>query len=518
MRRLCTGLAIAVLILGVSGCRQAAAPAETAAAEELPTLDVTQWTDATELFMEYPTLVAGKEALFAIHLTKMADFTPVTAGHARLEFTPESGGETKALVGPSPWRPGIFRVAEPPPAAGRYRWALVLEAPGLADRHDLGMVTVFPDDASARAASEPGAPEDAAAISYLKEQQWTNTFATAPVEEANIRGSIRVPAVIHPLPGGEAIVAAPAAGRFRADTLLSIGDRVRADQVMGRLEPRLAAGADRATLDAEVSEARVALDGARVEQERAERLLAERAVPARRVEDARRATSVAEARLRAAEARLAQRDETLRTGGGAAAGNAFALRAPIAGRLAKVMATLGASYDEGAPLFRIVRTDRLELEVLVPAADVVTARQTVGVTLEIPGIAEPVTVKPDHIHDSGVIDPTSRALGVQMEIPNVGERLLVGQAATAVLFGRESRRVSTVPSAAVLMEAGRPYVFVQIGGEQFSRRFVEVASRDGDRIGVRSGLKPGDRVVTRGAYEVQLASAASGLPAEGHVH
>jgi multidrug efflux pump subunit AcrA (membrane-fusion protein) len=105
-----------------------------------------------------------------------------------------------------------------------------------------------------------------------------------------------------------------------------------------------------------------------------------------------------------------------------------------------------------------------------------------------------------------------------MEIPNVGERLLVGQAATAVLFGRESRRVSTVPSAAVLMEAGRPYVFVQIGGEQFSRRFVEVASRDGDRIGVRSGLKPGDRVVTRGAYEVQLASAASGLPAEGHVH
>ena len=28
----------------------------------------------------------------------------------------------------------------------------------------------------------------------------------------------------------------------------------------------------------------------------------------------------------------------------------------------------------------------------------------------------------------------------------------------------------------------------------------------------------GDRVVTRGAYEVQLASAAKGLPAEGHVH
>ena len=33
------------------------------------------------------------------------------------------------------------------------------------------------------------------------------------------------------------------------------------------------------------------------------------------------------------------------------------------------------------------------------------------------------------------------------------------------------------------MEAGRPYVFVQIGGESFARRFVEIAARDGDLVG-----------------------------------
>jgi hypothetical protein len=37
-------------------------------------------------------------------------------------------------------------------------------------------------------------------------------------------------------------------------------------------------------------------------------------------------------------------------------------------------------------------------------------------------------------------------------------------------------------------------------------------------VGVRAGVQPGDRVVTLGAYDVQLASAAGGLPAEGHVH
>jgi multidrug efflux pump subunit AcrA (membrane-fusion protein) len=69
-----------------------------------------------------------------------------------------------------------------------------------------------------------------------------------------------------------------------------------------------------------------------------------------------------------------------------------------------------------------------------------------------------------------------------------------------------------------LTEAGRPYVFVQEGGERFSRRVVEIASREGDVVGIKSGLKPGERVVTRGSYEVQLASAAKALPAEGHVH
>jgi RND family efflux transporter MFP subunit len=504
-------------MLGIAGCARQEAPVEGAEVE-LPTLDITAWTDKTELFMEYPPLVAGQTALYAVHLTRLSDFSAMTAGRPSLEFTPESGGAPVVLQGNPPSRPGVFRVEGASPSAGRYRWALLVDAPDLSDRHDLGEITVFADEASAIADAEQHATEDAAAISYLKEPQWTNGFGTAVAQEGEVRGSIRVPAVIHPLPGGEAVVAAPAAGRFSADTLLSIGDRVGADQILGRLEPRLAAGPDRATLEAEVSEARVAVEAARAEQARAEKLLAERAVPARRVEDAGRATTVAAARLRAAEARLAQRDETLRTGGGAAAGNAFALRAPIAGRLAEVMATLGAAYDEGAPLFRIVRTDRVELEVQVPAPDVAIARQTTALALEIPGIPVPFDLKPDHVHDSGVIDTATRALSIQMEIQNPGERLLVGQPGTAVLYTRQTQRLPVVPAEAVLMEAGRPYLFVQLGGEQFARRFIEVSSRDRDRVGVRSGVKPGDRVVIRGAYDVQLAAAAGGLPAEGHVH
>jgi RND family efflux transporter MFP subunit len=508
-------LLVALLLISLVGCGKSenAAPA----ADEFPTLSVTHWTDTTELFMEYPPLVAGRTSLFAVHLTAMADFKAISEGHATIEFTPESGGTAKTLVGPQPSRPGVFRVEDVPPTPGHYRWALLVESPRVSDRHDLGTITVYPDEASAIAgtASEQSDP---AAIAYLKEQQWTNEFATALVRETDVRMSVRAPATVHPLPGGEAIVAAPAAGRLQADVLLSIGERVRSGQVLAFLEPRLAAGSDRATLAADVAEARAALDAAQVEQSRAERLLAERAVPARRVEDAHRTVTVAEARLKAAEARLAQRDETLRTGGGAAAGNAFALRAPINGRLAEVMGTLGASYDEGASLFRVVRTDRVELELQVPSADVAVARRATALALEIPGMPKSLELEPRQVHDAGVIDPTTRALPLQMEIDNPGEQLLIGQVGSAVLYTRDVTRVPAIPNAAVLMEAGRPYVFVQVGGEEFARRFIEIAARDGDLVGIRSGIKPGERVVTRGAYEVQLASAARGLPAEGHVH
>ena len=206
------------------------------------------------------------------------------------------------------------------------------------------------------------------------------------------------------------------------------------------------------------------------------------------VEDARRAVTVAEARLKAAEARLAQRDETLRSGGGAGAGNAFVLSAPIAGRITEVMATLGAAYDEGAPLFKITRTDALELKVFVPAAQTAAVRGLTGVELEVPGRPDPLPLRFHHVHDPGVLDPTTRALPVQMEVENPDGRLLIGQTGTAILHtgaGSACRRsptrlcswklaagVSYTPAAAVCAALGRNRRATAIRGHQERRRRV----------------------------------------------
>ena len=511
--------AFIVSILLAAACRRGATGAGQGASPEEHTLDVTSWTQQTELYMEHPPLVAGQTIRFAVHLTKLADFQALSAGRPSIEMSPVSGGTAVILPGSEPLRPGAFRVEGKLPPAGQYRWALLVNAPGLSDRHDLGSTMVFAEEATAIAAAKKQPEKEAAAIAYLKEQQWTNPFSTAVVREGDVRTSIRVPAAIEPVTGGQAIVAAPADGRYASQQLPSVGDRVAAGQTLGRLEPRLSSGGeDRASLESAVAEAQAVLDGAKADLARAERLLEERAVPGRRVEDARRAVAVADARVTAAKARLAQRDEVLRSGGGTASGNAFILRAPIAGRVAGVFAALGASYTEGTALFRIVRSDRVELQAQVPPNEAAIARTLTAIAFEIQGLPDAIALKPEHVHDAGVIDPKTRALPLQIEVENRNGQLLVGQTGTAVLYTGRTQRIPVVPQEAVLMEAGRPYVFVQVAGERFARRFVDVASRDRGLVGVRAGVKPGDRVVTRGAYEVQLASAAKGLPAEGHVH
>jgi multidrug efflux pump subunit AcrA (membrane-fusion protein) len=67
-------------------------------------------------------------------------------------------------------------------------------------------------------------------------------------------------------------------------------------------------------------------------------------------------------------------------------------------------------------------------------------------------------------------------------------------------------------------DTGRPVVFVQASGESFERRPVTLGAREGDVVQVVEGVKRGDRIVSKGAYLVRLASLSTQAPAHGHVH
>lgn len=483
---------------------------------ERPGTSITHFGERTELFVEFPLLVRGEESRLAAHLNDLERFKPLEKG--RVEVVLSGGGapdERFEVTDPSPV--GIFRPVVKPGHAARRTLVLTVESAGSTDRHELGEVQVYASVADAKAAGEPEEP--LGLVPYLKEQQWRTEFATAPVVEVELRPSVLANGTLLARPEGESRVAAPVAGRLDASGtgFPFVGKPVRAGEVLAALSPKVGGDADPASLELAVTQARLDLDRARKDLARLEELASAEAVPERRVQDARRAVAEGEARLAAGEARKA-RFEGAPTGG---AGRIL-LRSSVAGTLALIGASPGTFVEEGRELFHVVDLDRLWLEVQVPEADVGRIGKPTGAWFEVEGFERPFEVSRERggrvIGFGGVIDPRTRTAPLVFELPNAGRELRVGMFARVhVLTGAPVKAVA-VPVSAIVDDGAEQVVYVEISGERFERRPVRVGARDRDRVQVLAGVEPGERVVSRGAYQVRLAAASGAIPQHGHVH
>jgi membrane fusion protein, heavy metal efflux system len=506
-------LFVLFVIIGVaSGCNRSTAPEATP--EELDALSVTRWTDKTELFAEYPPLAAGSTSRFAIHLTRLDTFKPLTDGNVqvRLEGGPNPP-EVFDVSGPS--RPGIFGVDVKPAHAGTRQLIIVLRSTGLVDEHRVGEVDVHANAEAARTAAAAGG-EDTPGISFLKEQQWSLDFGTALVKEQAVRESLRVPARLEARPGGAAEVVAPIDGRLTRVLEVALGASVSRGQELARLLPPPSAPADLPQLQRARAEAQTALALAIRDRERAERLTSAGAAPAKRLEDARSAEEQVKTRLTAAEASLAQYNAA-RAGGATDIEGLFVIRAPVSGVIAQRDAATGANVTAGRVLFGVVDASQVHVVGQVPEAEAARARLARAAELEI--ARQPDRVPTGRLVSVGkVLDPQSRTLPITFAFDNQALGLPVGQAVFLHLLMDATAPRPVVPAAAVVDDAGRPIVFVQREGETFERRAVTLGPRSGDLVQITEGVKTGDRVVTKGAYLVRLASLSTSVPAHGHVH
>lgn len=508
-------------ILLAAGCRRSAAPSPE---DEPKTISVTNWTDRSELFVEFPSLVVGQTSRFAIHVTRLSDFKPVIAGRAEVLF--RRGTQTIAnFVAEKPLRPGIFaadvRVTEP----GEYALTIALRTPGLEDRHELGAVRVYPDARATRAAAE--SPPGEETVTFLKEQQWTIDFATERVEERTLRESIRVPAEVEARTGGIAEVTVPFTGRLiSSEPLPARGTRVSRGQVLAGLLPPTSSAADLPALELSRAEAQAALELARKDRARVERLVAEGALPQRRLDETRAVEATAEARFKAAQASIAHYEATRAAEGDPRGARSFLLRAPISGVISETHATTGANVESGENLFKIVDVSTVYVVGHLPESEAGRLRRLAGAELEMPagtGSGSPQAGEDTLplrrlVSIAQVLEEKSRTFPVIYEFDNRTGLVAVGQALTIRLFTSAASKRPAVPHSATVDDNGRPVVYVQTEGESFVRRPVRLGTREAGYVHIAEGIRAGERVVTRGANLIRLASLSGQVPAHGHVH
>ena len=509
----CRTMGFGTLVLMLAACGTQA-PSQDPHGEtpgERPTVAVTSWTDRTELFMEYPTLVEGEQGRFAIHVTDLAGFTPLTSGEVEVVLRSDDGRESRFRGGLS--RPGIFGVDVTPPGPGRFDMSLKVDAAGLQEIHNPGFVIIL-----GAGSAVPAEPESASeSITFLKEQQWTLEFGTEEVSVRVLQPSLVVPGTVRPRPGGEALLPAPVSGLVDpASTVPLPGASIRAGGELVRIIPGSEENRDAAGLRAALAGARQEHELAIQERDRAARLVDSRALPARRLSEAEAALSASTARLEAAMQRLDRLGALTRTGDPLRSNDWFIVRAPFDGVIAEVRMTPGSSVVEGEALLRLVDTGRVQIQGAVPESRVSTLAALGRAELIVE--REPPRPLGRAVAIGSTIEPSSRTVEVRYDMDNGQARLPVGLGVRLRLFVGEAKAHAAVPESAIVEDAGRPVVFVQTGGESFERRAVRLGDHEGGYVHALEGVEPGERVVSSGAYLLRLAAMSTQIPSHGHVH
>ncbi|MBI5441007.1 MAG: efflux RND transporter periplasmic adaptor subunit, partial [Deltaproteobacteria bacterium] len=354
--------------------------------------------------------------------------------------------------------------------------------------------------------------------SFLKDQQWKTDFATAPAEAREAQASVEASGRIVPVAGREASLSAPASGRVAfGETIPAPGLAVRKGQLLAWISPRLAAGSDRPSLEAEMRASEAERAAAESQLARAERLLADDAISKRAFEEARTGATVAGARAAASAARLAQYDASASGNPGAGLKGRFAIRSPLDGTLASVEVAPGETVEEGKPLFTVVDTARVWLETQVNEADLSRLEGVRSAWFTVEGGAAPFEAG-KLVSFGRVVDPATRTVPILFEVLNSDGRLRVGQDARVRLATGPSVRALSVPESAVLDDAGKTVAFVHVSGEAFERRVLRLGVSGKGWVQVLEGLAAGERVVTKGTYEIKLAASSGAIPSSGHVH
>tara|TARA_R110000772_G_scaffold204812_2_gene314965 strand:- start:76168 stop:77301 length:1134 start_codon:yes stop_codon:yes gene_type:complete len=239
---------------------------------------------------------------------------------------------------------------------------------------------------------------------------------------------------------------------------------------------------------AQLAELQAAAELARLELERARRLVAQRNISESELDQRSSLLEQARARVAAQQARIEQKT----------------LRAPYAGRLGIRQYNVGDYVQAGDTVIALQALDSLYVNFSLPEqySQQVAAGMPVQARLEaLDGRIFEGTVTAI----SPVVDPNTRNFTLQATLPNPEELLRPGMFARLVLpIGIELERV-VVPQTAI---AYRPYgdsVYViteQDGALRVSQRFVTLGPVRGDLVAVEEGLDPGERVATSGLLKL----------------
>ncbi len=283
------------------------------------------------------------------------------------------------------------------------------------------------------------------------------------------------------------------------------GDLINKGDVLFVIDPRPYEAAV-AKAEAELATAKTNLNFAKIEKERAEKMIKTQAIAQRIYDERINANDVAVAAIQSAEAALLQARVDL--------DHAF-LKAPISGRAGRVEVTLGNIVQAGpnAPLLtRIVTYDPIYADFEVDEQTYIKnvrnnannrdSEQKIPVELFLSGDKEHVYKGTIYSFDNR-LDTESGTIRARAKFSNPDGVLVPGMFVSIRFSGEGEQEVLLVPQQAIGSDQSKKFVYVIDENNKVAYRSVDLGNEvKTDRI-VLGGLKAGDRVVVKGLQRLK---------------
>jgi cobalt-zinc-cadmium efflux system membrane fusion protein len=287
-----------------------------------------------------------------------------------------------------------------------------------------------------------------------------------------------------------------------------VGDRVGEGQVLAEMHSHVVhdAWADYRKAVAERRRRETEQAFAGQNEERAKRLLADKAISQQDLRRAEADRVAADEQLDMARTEVRRAEEALEHYGvtnaedpSGESGETIPVRSPLHGVVLEKSVTQGTAVTVGTPLY--VVADLSELWAVAEVDETQLPLVRAGRSTELRVSAYPGETFAGHItFVADMVNPKTRRVTVRCQLPNPGQRLKPEMYAQVTLAAGEPREVLAVPAGAVQEIEGRPLVFVKTAKGSFERRDVAVGGEAGGWVEVRSGVKEGEEVATTGSF------------------
>ncbi|MGA9777483.1 MAG: efflux RND transporter periplasmic adaptor subunit [Limisphaerales bacterium] len=267
---------------------------------------------------------------------------------------------------------------------------------------------------------------------------------------------------------------------------VDIGDRVTNGQVLAEIDtPEL--DAQLAQARAELDQAKAALDLAKITADRWTELLKTASVSEQETAEKQSDYVLKQANVEAAQANV-KRLQDLKS--------FDRVTAPFDGVVTLRNTDIGQliAADSGPELFRMAQTDPLRIYVQVPQQYIhaIAPGQKAELTfLELPGRTFTATVT----RIAGAVDPGTRTLQVELQVPNPHGGIFAGSYAQVRFNEAADPGVLTISDNAVIFRAQGTQVAVVGSDHKVHLRSVKLGRDFGDIIEVVDGLSTNDRVI-----------------------